>query len=94
MTYHYVARIVGVERSNGFDVIVNSDGEAAYATPCCGATAKGCDGYTGCRACYRPIDPALGDLPPAVWWAPHQRHRVESFNAFLLEMIANASAGR
>ena len=29
-------------------------------TSCCGADAKGCDGYTGCRWCYREIDPLLG----------------------------------
>lgn len=29
-------------------------------TSCCGADAKGCDGYTGCRWCYREIDPSLG----------------------------------
>jgi hypothetical protein len=31
-----------------------------YLTDCCGASAKGCDGYVGCRACYRPIDDRLG----------------------------------
>ena len=29
-------------------------------TSCCGATAKGCDGYIGCRDCYREIDSFLG----------------------------------
>lgn len=29
-------------------------------TSCCGADAKGCDGYTGCRWCYREIDSSLG----------------------------------
>jgi hypothetical protein len=29
-------------------------------TRCCGADATGCDGYTGCRSCYREIDPMLG----------------------------------
>lgn len=34
-----------------------------HPTPCCGASAKGCDGYIGCRACYQPIDPAFGNVP-------------------------------
>ena len=34
-----------------------------YLTDCCGASAKGCDGYIGCRACYREIDPLLGGVP-------------------------------
>lgn len=29
-------------------------------TSCCGMDAKGCDGYIGCRGCYREIDPMLG----------------------------------
>ena len=29
-------------------------------TSCCAMDAKGCDGYTGCRWCYREIDPSLG----------------------------------
>lgn len=35
-------------------------GELMGLTYCCGATAKGCDGYTGCRACYREVNSALG----------------------------------
>lgn len=34
-----------------------------HPTPCCGASAKGCDGYIGCRACYHEIDPAFGNVP-------------------------------
>lgn len=29
-------------------------------TNCCGATAKGCDGYIGCRNCYREVESYLG----------------------------------
>ena len=29
-------------------------------TNCCGSSAKGCDGYTGCRNCYREVESYLG----------------------------------
>lgn len=45
-----------VRRSGGMDFRL---------TECCQASAKGCDGYTGCRACYRPVDPAIGGMPAA-----------------------------
>ena len=32
-------------------------------TECCGASAKGCDGYIGCRHCYRQIDTGIGMEP-------------------------------
>ena len=35
-------------------------GKLMGLTNCCGATAKGCDGYTGCRNCYREIESYLG----------------------------------
>lgn len=38
-----------------------------YLTDCCGASAKGCDGYVGCRSCYAEVDPGLGGLPE---WDP------------------------
>ena len=44
-------------------VIAESEGFRYYLTECCGASAKGCDGYIGCRACYREVDPMLGDVP-------------------------------
>jgi hypothetical protein len=84
---NYVTRVVGVDERHGIEIAVNSDGEAFYVTPCCGASAKGCDGYTGCRACYVEVDPATGDLPPADWWAPHQRHRVQEFADFMHEVM-------
>lgn len=34
-----------------------------YLTDCCGASAKGLEDCIGCRACYREIDPSLGDVP-------------------------------
>lgn len=43
--------------------IAEGDGMRYYLTECCGASAKGCDGYVGCRACHQPIDDALGGLP-------------------------------
>lgn len=43
--------------------IAESDGMRYYLTDCCGASAKGCDGYIGCRACYYEVDPMLGDVP-------------------------------
>jgi hypothetical protein len=36
------------------------EGELMGITNCCGATAKGCDGYTGCRSCYREVSSRLG----------------------------------
>ena len=35
-------------------------GELTGLTACCGATAKGCDGYTGCRSCYKEVESYLG----------------------------------
>lgn len=29
-------------------------------TPCCNASAKGCDGYIGCRKCYQELEPGFG----------------------------------
>lgn len=43
--------------------VAESDGLRYYLTDCCGASAKGCDGYTGCRACHAEVDPALGGIP-------------------------------
>lgn len=55
---------VGVIAERHNEVGVNGPWtERFYLTDCCGATAKGCDGYVGCRACYREIDPALGGTP-------------------------------
>jgi hypothetical protein len=34
-------------------------------TECCQASAKGCDGYVGCRKCYQPIDELIGCEPTA-----------------------------
>jgi hypothetical protein len=42
-------------------------GELTGLTSCCGATAKGCDGYIGCRNCYREVDSYLGN------WIPESR---------------------
>ena len=48
--------------SMGIDAdLAISDGIVYYLTPCCKASAKGCDGYIGCRSCYRPIADELGD---------------------------------
>ena len=35
-------------------------GKLVGLTACCGATAKGCDGYIGCRNCYQEVDSYLG----------------------------------
>lgn len=43
--------------------VAESDGIRYYLTDCCAASAKGCDGYIGCRSCYEPVDDALGGLP-------------------------------
>ncbi len=37
-----------------------------YLTPCCGASSKGMADYVGCRACYHPVDEALGGIPRVV----------------------------
>jgi len=36
------------------------DGDKEF-TSCCGASAKGCDGYLGCRVCYQEIWDILSD---------------------------------
>ncbi len=38
-----------------------SQGMLMPLTPCCGAVAKGLDGYIGCRNCYDEVDPIYGD---------------------------------
>lgn len=43
--------------------VAEADGVRYYLTECCGASAKGCDGYIGCRACYHEVDPRLGGVP-------------------------------
>jgi hypothetical protein len=56
-----------VERDPATGFLIATDpstGERWYLTECCHASAKGCDGYVGCRACYTEVDPALGDVPP------------------------------
>ena len=35
-------------------------GQLTGLTSCCNVTAKGCDGYTGCRNCYREVESYLG----------------------------------
>lgn len=44
-------------------IVAESDGMRYYLTECCGASAKGGEYGTVCRACYEDIDPALGGLP-------------------------------
>lgn len=44
-------------------VVAESEGMRYYLTECCGASAKGMEGYIGCRSCYAEIDPQLGDVP-------------------------------
>jgi len=59
-----VENLVGITEHG--DLIVRTDepifkiGEYLGLTSCCGATAKGCDGYVGCRICYDECDSALG----------------------------------
>jgi len=61
---HLIKDIVGITEYGDF--VVRSDspiipaGQYEGLTACCGATAKGCDGYIGCRYCYREIEPMLG----------------------------------
>jgi hypothetical protein len=56
--------IVGITEYG--DLVVRSTdstipaGQYEGLTGCCGATAKGCDGYIGCRFCYREVDSMLG----------------------------------
>lgn len=87
MSYHYVAREVGVDDSTGFTIAVNNEGDAFYVTPCCGASAKGCDGYTGCRKCYTEVDPGLGGIAPTDWYAPHRRAQVDDTKNFLRDIM-------
>lgn len=48
-----------VKDLDGYDVIWAEDGPARV-TPCCGASATGTADYIGCRACYEPVDDAIG----------------------------------
>lgn len=55
-----------VEVETGMKYAVTPEGHPYYVTPCCKASAKGSgNSPTGvcCRACYAPIDPALGGIP-------------------------------
>lgn len=72
-TGYNVVTVVGRDEVG---VIAQSDGMSYYLTECCGASAKGCDGYIGCRACYQEIDPELGGTPDSVHrWDP-QTHKL------------------
>lgn len=63
---HSLSDIVGVTEYG--DLVIRPSKEESWIpadkyvglTGCCGATAKGCDGYTGCRACYDEVDSRLG----------------------------------
>ena len=35
-------------------------GQLIGLTACCGASAKGCSGYIGCRKCYKEVEDYLG----------------------------------
>ena len=65
---HSVSDIVGVTEYGDLVVRPSADeswipaGRYLGLTGCCGATAKGCDGYVGCRDCYEEIDPRLGSM--------------------------------
>jgi hypothetical protein len=49
--------------------LVAQDGRMRYyLTECCLASAKGCDGYVGCRGCYQPISDSLGGASLAPAW--------------------------
>ena len=89
----YVARVVAVEDGTGFQIAVNNEGDAFYVTDCCGASAKGCDGYTGCRACYEEIDPGLGGVPAVEWFAPHRREAVRKANEFFQRVLLRSLRG-
>lgn len=58
-----IKNLVGIDE---FGNLIMRETEAPFAgsllglTACCGATAKGCDGYTGCRNCYREVESYLG----------------------------------
>lgn len=67
-------------------IMRNDEGWAFYATPCCGATAKGCDGYIGCRACYAEVDPSLGDTPPVEYFDAKYHESLRRTEEFLAEV--------
>lgn len=61
-------KIVGYDL--GTELLVQGDEHMLWTlTSCCGASFKGCDGYIGCRACYRPVEEFGGGLPvgPVLW---------------------------
>lgn len=47
------------------------DGIIYPLTPCCQASAKGCDGYVGCRKCYQPLDCGFGAAWDESQWEGH-----------------------
>ncbi len=51
---------MGIDADLALDASIG-DGMVYYLTPCCKASAKGCDEHVACRACYRVIPDALGD---------------------------------
>lgn len=62
------ADFIGIDADNTLlfvdpELSNSTRGPFIYAlTDCCQASAKGCDGYTGCRACYDEIDPSYGGM--------------------------------
>jgi hypothetical protein len=58
-----VKDLLGIDE---FGNLIVCETEAPFAgtllglTSCCNSTAKGCDGYTGCRSCYREVESYLG----------------------------------
>jgi hypothetical protein len=59
-TAEYAAQGVTLVGVGELGVVAESHGMRYYLTPCCGASAKGLDGYIGCRSCYEEVDPRLG----------------------------------
>lgn len=65
-----MANIIMAEAPIALAYEVHEDHAVVYPlTPCCHASGKGCDGYTGCRACYQEVSPLFGDC-----WEHDGRH--------------------
>jgi hypothetical protein len=55
-------KVIGSFPFLGYDQVqfAECDGLIYPLTPCCHASAKGCDGYVGCRRCYQELEPGFG----------------------------------
>lgn len=66
-------------------LVITDWGVIAPLTPCCRASGKGCDGYIGCRACYREVSYGFGDC----WKLDEERGWGTYFDLVAAEICAD-----